>query len=150
MLSSFSHVWLFVTPWTIAHQAPLSMGIFRQEYWSGLPCPSPGDLPDPGIKPISPALQMDSLPAEWSGRLYFLGFLDGEVVKNPPANAEDARDVGLIPGLGRSPGEGNGNPLQYSCLKIPMDRGAWWATVHGVTELDTTKQVSTQTILCIY
>ena len=99
---------------------------------------------------MSPALQMDSLPAERSGRLYFLGFLDGAVVKNPPANAEDARDVGLIPGLGRSPGEGNGNPLQYSCLGIPMDRGAWWATVHGVTLLDTTKQLSTQTILCIY
>ena len=150
MLSSFSHVWLFVTPWTIAHQAPLSMEISRQEYWSGLPCPPPGDLPDPGIKLMSPALQMDSLPAERSGRLYFLGFLDGAVVKNPPANAEDARDVGLIPGLGRSPGERNGNPLQYSCLGIPMDRGAWWATVHGVTLLDTTKQLSTQTILCIY
>jgi len=58
------------------------------------------------------------------------------VVKNPPANA---RDMGLIPELGRSPGEGNGNPLQDSCLGNPMDRGAWWATVHGVTkESDTT------------
>ena len=55
-------------------------------------------------------------------------------VKNPPANAGD---VGLIPGLGRSPGEGNGNPLQYSCLENPMDRGAWWATVHGVTKNET-------------
>ena len=53
------------------------------------------------------------------------------VIKNPPANAGSARDVGLIPGLGRSPGKGNGNPLQYSCLENSMDRGAWWATVHG-------------------
>ena len=55
----------------------------------------------------------------------------GSVVKNPPANAGDAS---LIPGSGRSPGEGSGNPLQYSCLENPMERGAWWATVHGVTK----------------
>ena len=64
---SLSHVWLSMTPWTIAHQAPLSMGFSRQEYWSGLPCPSPGHLPYPGIKPeslMSPALQVDSFPAE--------------------------------------------------------------------------------------
>ena len=54
------------------------------------------------------------------------------VVKNPPASTGDIRDMGSIPGLGRSPGEGNGTPLQYSCLENPMDRGAWWATVHGV------------------
>ena len=53
------------------------------------------------------------------------------VIKNPPANVGDARDVGLSPGLERSPGEGNGYPLQYSCLGNPMDRGAWQATVHG-------------------
>ena len=58
------------------------------------------------------------------------------MVKNPPVNAGD---VGLIPGSGRYPGEGNGNPLQYSCLGNPEDRGAWWATVHGVTkQLDVT------------
>ena len=56
------------------------------------------------------------------------------VVKNPPANAGDIRDAGLIPGLGRSPGGGHGSPLQYSCLENPMDRGAWQATVHGVTK----------------
>ena len=54
-------------------------------------------------------------------------------IKNQPANAGDARDAGLISELGRSPGEGNGNPLQYSYLENSMDRGAWWATVHGVT-----------------
>ena len=53
MLSLFSRVWFFVTPWTVAYQAPLSMGFSRQEYWSGLPCPPPGDLPDPGIEPTS-------------------------------------------------------------------------------------------------
>ena len=56
------------------------------------------------------------------------------VVKNPPANAGDIRDVGLIPELGRSPGEGKVNPLHYSCLEKPMDRGAWRATVHRVAK----------------
>ena len=56
-----SHVRLFVTLWTVAFQAPLSMGFSRQEYWSGLPSPSPGDLPDLRIEPVSPALQLDSL-----------------------------------------------------------------------------------------
>ena len=59
------------------------------------------------------------------------GFLGGSVVKNPPAYAGD---LGSIPGSGRSPGEGNGNPLQYSCLGNPMDKGVWWAAVHGVTK----------------
>ena len=68
MLSHFRRVRLFATPWTIAHQAPLSMGFSRQEYWSGLPCPPPGDLPDPGIEPMSPALQVDSLPTEPPGK----------------------------------------------------------------------------------
>ena len=62
------------------------------------------------------------------------GFPGGSVVKNLPANAEDTGDGGLIPGLGRSLGEGNGNPLQYSCLGNPMDRGTWWTMVHGVTK----------------
>ena len=56
-----SHVWLFATPWTVAHQASLSMGFSRQDYWSVLPCPPPGDLPDAGIEPGSPALQAGSL-----------------------------------------------------------------------------------------
>ena len=58
----------------------------------------------------------------------------GAVIKNLPANAGDSRDVSSIPGLGRSPGGGNGNPLQYSCLENPMDRGAWWAIVHGMAK----------------
>ena len=60
------------------------------------------------------------------------------VVKNRPANVGDVRDVGLIPGLGGSPGGGHGHPLQYSCLENPMDRGDWWATVHRVAESDMT------------
>ena len=62
------HVWLFVTPWTVVHQALLSTGFSRQEYWSGLPCTSLGDLPDPGIEPGSPALKADSLPSELPGK----------------------------------------------------------------------------------
>ena len=61
------------------------------------------------------------------------------VVKNPPANAGDIRDTGSTPGLGRSPGGGHGNPLQYSCLENPVDIGAWWATVQGHKESDTTE-----------
>ena len=57
-----------------------------------------------------------------------------QMVKNPPANAGNETDAGLIPASGRSPGVGNGNPLQYSCLGNPMDREVWWATVHGVAE----------------
>ena len=59
------------------------------------------------------------------------------VVKHPPANARDKRGEGSIPGLGRSPGVRNGNPLQYSCLENSMDRGAWWASGHGVTKSQT-------------
>ena len=66
-VKSLSRVQLFETPWTVAYQASLSMGFSRQEYWSGLPFPSPGDLPDPGIEPRSPALQADAL-------LLYIGF----------------------------------------------------------------------------
>ena len=67
-----SCVWLCVTPWTVAHPAPLFMGFSRQEYWSGLPFPSPEDLPSPGIKPRSPALQADSLPSDHQGSPYVM------------------------------------------------------------------------------
>ena len=59
------------------------------------------------------------------------------VVKNLPANVGDVRDAGSVPGVERFPGGGHGNSLQYSCLESPMDRGAWWATVHGVTRSKT-------------
>ena len=63
-----------------------------------------------------------------------VAFGGGAVVKNPPPNVGDAADTGSVPGLGRSPGVGNGNPLQYSCLENPTDRGAWLAPVHGVAK----------------
>ena len=73
------------------------------------------------------------------------------VVKNLPDNAGDKRDAGSIPGLGRSSEEGNGNPLQYSCLKNPIDRGGWWAIVHRVAKgWIQLKQPSTHTHLCNY
>ena len=94
-----------------------------------------------------------TMPARWhSGkgdrqtskpiRRQFRGFPGGSVVKNLPANAEDAGAVGLVPGSGKSPGGGNGNPLQYSCLENSMDGGAWWATLHRVTKSQT--RLSTQ------
>ena len=72
-MKSLSRVRLFATPWTVAHQVPPSMEFSRQEYWSGLPFPSPADLPDLGIEPVSPALRADALPSEPPGnRIYLL------------------------------------------------------------------------------
>ena len=79
MLGHFSHVWLCATLWTVACQVPLSMGFPRQGYWSGLPCPPPGDLPNPEIKPRSPALQADSLP--WAQASFLLNVLLWKKVK---------------------------------------------------------------------
>ena len=73
--------------------------------------------------------------------ILFLGFPGGSVVQNLPPNAGEG---GSIPRVERSPGEGNGNPLQYFYLENPMDRGAWWTEVHGVTKSDTMKQLSTE------
>ena len=73
-VKSLSHVRLFATPWSVARQAPPSMGFSRQEYWSGLPFPSPGNLPDPGIEPGSPALQADALLSDPPGKTEELGF----------------------------------------------------------------------------
>ena len=141
VLSPFSPVGLFATPWTVALQVPLSMGFSQQEYWSGWPCPPPRHLPDPRIESMSPALQADSLPLSqprkpnWSlfstCKLVNGSLPGGSVVKNLPANTGE---TGLIPGSGISPKEGNGNPLQYSGLTNPMDRGGWQATFHWVAK----------------
>ena len=118
---SLSRVWLFATPMDyMACHAPLSMEFSRQEYWSGLPFPSPGGLPYPGIKLRSLALQEESLLSEPPGKLYWTNF---QRFLNWVAIHYKKCDPGSIPGLGRSPGEGNGNPLQYSCLENSMDRG---------------------------
>ena len=101
-----------MTPWTVAHQALPSMGFSRQEYWSGLPFLSPGDLPDPGIEPGSPAFPADALTSEPPG--------EALVEKNPPANAGDE---GLIPGSERHPARGNRNPFQYLCLQNSEEPG---------------------------
>ena len=138
MLSHFS-VQRFAAPWTVAHQAPLSVGIFRQEHWSGLPCPPPGDPPHPGAEPVSlpsPALADGFFTTKrscagfspWPGRdSHRLSGCFQEVrasqvvlvVKNPSANAGVVRDTGSILGWEDSPGGGHGNPLQCSCLENP-------------------------------
>ena len=92
-----------------AHQAPPSMGYFRQEYWSGVPLPSPNMYNRAALTQFGSSLV-------------------AQMIKN----ACNAGDPVLIPWSGRSLGEGNGNPLQYSCLEDSMDRGAWLATVHGI------------------
>ena len=78
-----------------------------------------------------------STPFIYLSLLLIVGFPGGSVVKNPPADTGDAGDAGLIPGLGRSLGGGNGKPLQYSCMKNPKDRGAWQITVHGFAKSQT-------------
>ena len=83
---------------------------------------------------LIPACASSSTALHMMYSAYILCFPGGSEVK---ASACNAGDLGLIPGLGRSPGEGNGNPLQYSCLENPMDGGAWWATVHGVAKSQT-------------
>ena len=113
-----SCVRLFATSCTIVHQAPLSMEFSRQKYWSGLPFPSPGDLPDPGIEPASFSLAGRFLPTEppcvyVCVYIYsFSGFPDGASGKEPACQCRKIiRDMGSIPGLGGSPGGQHGNPL---------------------------------------
>ena len=81
--------------------------------------------------------------AEGQEKVALLGFLAGSAHKESTCNAGDIGDEGLIPGLGRSPGGGNGNPLQYSCMKHSMDRGTWWATVPGVAKSQTWQSTHT-------
>ena len=163
-----SRVQLFVTPWTVARQAPLSMGVSRQKYWNGMPFPPPRHLPNPesnlcllqflhcrqilyhwvtwkdlimyvhsanttiyiiNLIPLIPKYYHDATWASttWASQVVL-------VVNNPPANAGDIRDMGSIPGSGRSPGGRHGNPLQYSYLENPRDRGAWTATVQRIMQ----------------
>ena len=117
----FSHVQLCATLWTAAHQAPLSTGFSRQEYWSGLPFPSP-----PWHYLLSLLQKYANFYLMWNTILCFPCSSVGKEFACSP------RDPGSIPGLGRSPGEGNGHPLQYPCLENFMDTWAWWAAVHGV------------------
>ena len=127
-LGSCSFVSNSITPWTVACQVPLSMEFSRQEYRNELSFLSPGDLLNPGMKPLYPAipaLQADCLPlSHWENPISA-----DTMVKNLSANA---RDAGLIPGSGKPLGEGNGNPLQHFRLENPMNRGRWWTTIHGV------------------
>ena len=144
VLSSFSHVQLVATRQTIACQAPLSMGFSRQEYWSGLPCLHPGDLPNPGIEPVSlmsPALAGGFFPWELSSRQKRVGTWQGPVggAGHEAWGRKDRFACRFDPWVRkiRSSGGGNENLLQYSCLKNPMDRGAWQAIVQRVTKSQT-------------
>ena len=85
------------------------------------------------------------LASNWAQPMGGMECPGGTLAKNPPASAEDARDPGWIPGWGRSPGEGNGNTLQYPCLENSMDRGAWQATIHGVAKSQTRLIIHTHT-----
>ena len=124
-----TRVRLFAPLWTVVQQTPLSVGFSRQEYWHGLPCSPPGDLPNPRLNP-------GLLHCRWFLCLLIPVFYwSPQVVlveKNQPANAGDIGHMVSKPGSGRSPGEGNGNPLQYSCLENSMDRETSWATAYWV------------------
>ena len=132
----FSRVRLFVTPWTVAHQAPLSMKFLKQEYWSGLSFPSPGESPRPrdhtqvSCVSCTGRQTLYTVPPGNPTYIYTHTYIY-TCASNSKESACNAGDPGLIPGLGRSPGEGNGYPLQYSCLENSMDRRA---TVHGVAK----------------
>ena len=120
MLSCFSCVQLFATLWTVACQAPLSMAFSMARILEWLPCPSPGDLPNLGIEPVS------LMSLELAGRFFTTGTIN-------------AGDPASVPGLGRSHTERNGYPLHYSCLENPTDKSS---SVHGVAKRRT--QLSNQ------
>ena len=119
-------------PWNVALQAPLSMEFFQARTLEWVPFPTPGDLPDPGMKPESPVSSAlaggffttapPGMPLLTS-TLFMWDFPGGLVVKNLPVSAGDAEDFGLIPGLGRSPGGGSGNHSSILAWKNSMDRG---------------------------
>ena len=163
VLSHFSCVQLFATLGTVVSHAPPSMGFFRQEYWSGLPCPPQLSLlKSPALaggfftssatclfnvyfKRSSSKIGMISLSflkdITFNSKLKMYRSSDNTfiyILPGGPSGKEPTcqcrrlrRHSTSIPGSGRSPGGGNGNPLQYSCLENPMNRGAWWATVHS-------------------
>ena len=157
----FVHAQLYPTlcnPWTVAVQAPLFMEFSRREYWNRLPFPTPGGLPSPGIASMCLLQwQADGLPwfteamllngDKWKNiaekrcnhkqnchNVFVENYPGGSEVK---ASACNAGDMGSIPGLGRSPGVGNGNLFQYSCLENFMGRRTWQAIVHGVVKSQT-------------
>ena len=124
-LKLLSCVRLLVTPWTAAHQAPLSVGLFRQE-WVGCHC----------------LLSLSNMHLSFLH--VYLGFPGGSSGKAPACQCRRHRDAVSVLGWGRSLGGGPGNPLRYSCLEKPLDWGAWLATVHRVTKNQTQlKQLST-------
>ena len=146
-----SHVSLFVTPWTGACQAPLSMGLSKQEYWSALPFPSPGDFSQPRDWTHVSCIGRHSLPLVPPGKP--IGGLHHNLLINSPterldfpggSNSKESAcnvgDLGSIPGWERSPGEGNEHLLQYSCLEIPHgQRSLAGCSPRGRKESDTTK-----------
>ena len=102
VVQSPGRVQLFVTPWTGARQTPLSMGFCRQEYWSGLPFPPPGNLSDPGIEPMFPTLQADSLPLSHRGKSnWFLPVTEGSSALDHPGHVQQA---GVLRGQAAVPG----------------------------------------------
>ena len=115
----------FTTLWTVARQASLSTGFPRQDYWSGLPFPFPGDLPNSEIEPKSPAWKADSLLLSHQGSKEFAC-----QCRSYGRHRFDSRS-------GRSLGEGNGSSLQYSCQDNSEDRRAWRATAHSVPKSPT-------------
>ena len=160
-LKSLSHVRLFAAPWIVAYQAPLSMGFSRQEYWSGLPFPSPGNLPDPGIEPKSPALQADALPSKPPGKSLkfsdsitllkvlcillfcfwlksFQHFLWGRSsVPHSSASKESVCNAGDLGSISRS-GRFSGERITHSNIlawRIPWTKRPWTKrpTVHGIS-----------------
>ena len=113
-VKSLRRVQLFATPWTVAYHAPPSVGFSRQEYWSGLPFPSPGDLPNPGIEPGSPALQADALPSKPSGKLRHIQML------SPRATAKDPRRSQREADRDPSPA-GSGDSLPQRTLSLFLE-----------------------------
>ena len=142
MLSHFSHVRLCVTPWTVAHQSSLSLEFSRQQYWTGLPCPPPVDLPDPRTEPVS--LKSPALAGGWIPEKTKSTFRQNWVAGNRAVRAtkwlsvkESAcwcRRHRFDPWVGKISQRRKWQPTPYSCLENPMDWGAWQAAVHGVTE----------------